>query len=348
MGHVQPHPEAANRWIAVEVDDESTCEPCSKNNGKLYKSRADAYKDYPGGAGYVNCVGAEHGNECRGTVKKRRGGKKSMTPELLASLQQVRARESTMNAKDFTSAVGPEQGLRVTAPTAQAASTKLYLYDYIGGYNGVTAMGVVEALAGVTGDVDLHINSGGGSIFEGTAIYHNLVNYSGGKLRAYVDGVAASAASLIAMAGEEIVVEPAATMMIHDGSGGVWGTAKDMRNTADVLDLLSDQIAAVYAHRAGGTATAWREIMQSGDTWYSATAAVEAGLATRAGTLPSKPADPDEDEDEPEDLAALAAVARVFTARIPTLTRPAPLVPARVMSSDDVEGIRNAMKGLFA
>lgn len=67
-------PEAAMRWVAVETIDDNTCEPCKKNDGKLYRNRADAYKDYPGGRGYVGCVGAKHGHECRGTVKKRRAG----------------------------------------------------------------------------------------------------------------------------------------------------------------------------------------------------------------------------------------------------------------------------------
>ncbi|MER7813807.1 phage portal protein [Streptomyces sp. NPDC096153] len=64
--------ENAMRWVAVEHDDDDTCEPCRENDGKLYRNRAEAYKDYPGGSGYIHCVGAEHGNECRGKVVKRR------------------------------------------------------------------------------------------------------------------------------------------------------------------------------------------------------------------------------------------------------------------------------------
>jgi HK97 family phage portal protein len=63
--------ENAQRWQAVAVIDDNTCEPCRDNDGQLYRNRAAAFKDYPGGSGYVNCVGAEFGNECRCKVVKR-------------------------------------------------------------------------------------------------------------------------------------------------------------------------------------------------------------------------------------------------------------------------------------
>ncbi|MFF4834095.1 phage portal protein [Streptomyces sp. NPDC001315] len=64
--------EAAQRWVAVCVDDENSCQPCKDNNGQLYRNRAQAYEDYPGGSGYIHCVGAEYGNDCRCKVVKRR------------------------------------------------------------------------------------------------------------------------------------------------------------------------------------------------------------------------------------------------------------------------------------
>lgn len=66
--------EAAMRWKVVGHRDSNCCEPCRKNLGKLYRSRSAAYADYPGGAGYIKCVGAEYGNKCRCKVVKRRGG----------------------------------------------------------------------------------------------------------------------------------------------------------------------------------------------------------------------------------------------------------------------------------
>ncbi|MFD3640967.1 phage portal protein [Streptomyces griseus] len=70
-----PGVDAAMRWVVVAEDDDNTCAPCRENNGHLYRNREQAYKDYPGGAGYVHCVGAEYGNDCRCKVVKRRAPK---------------------------------------------------------------------------------------------------------------------------------------------------------------------------------------------------------------------------------------------------------------------------------
>ncbi len=72
LGGDVPEVEAAMRWEVVAHMDDNTCQPCMDNDGHLYRSRAAAYKDYPGGSGYVKCVGAEYGNECRCKVVKRR------------------------------------------------------------------------------------------------------------------------------------------------------------------------------------------------------------------------------------------------------------------------------------
>ena len=69
-----PEIEAAQRWVAKAVIDDDTCQPCRDNDGKTYRNRADAYEDYPGGSGYVHCVGEKYGNECRCRVVKRRKG----------------------------------------------------------------------------------------------------------------------------------------------------------------------------------------------------------------------------------------------------------------------------------
>lgn len=66
-----PEVEAAQRWVAVAQDDDNTCEPCRENNGQTYKNRAQAYRDYPGGSGYIHCEGAKYGNDCRCKVVKR-------------------------------------------------------------------------------------------------------------------------------------------------------------------------------------------------------------------------------------------------------------------------------------
>jgi hypothetical protein len=63
--------EAAQRWVAVCKDDDNSCQPCRDNDGQTYKNREQAYRDYPDGQGYIHCVGAEHGNDCRCRVVKR-------------------------------------------------------------------------------------------------------------------------------------------------------------------------------------------------------------------------------------------------------------------------------------
>lgn len=69
-----PDVEAAQRWVVVAQDDDNTCEPCRDNAGRTYRNRQQAYRDYPGGSGYIHCEGARYGNDCRCKVVKRRGG----------------------------------------------------------------------------------------------------------------------------------------------------------------------------------------------------------------------------------------------------------------------------------
>lgn len=73
-GGLRDDPQNAMRWVAVAVDDADTCQPCRDNDGHLYRNREDAYADYPGGEGYVDCIGAKYGNACRCKVVKRRKG----------------------------------------------------------------------------------------------------------------------------------------------------------------------------------------------------------------------------------------------------------------------------------
>jgi hypothetical protein len=60
------------RWEAIAEIDDNTCKPCADNDGTVYRNRADAWKDYPGGSGYVKCIGTQNGNDCRCKVIKRR------------------------------------------------------------------------------------------------------------------------------------------------------------------------------------------------------------------------------------------------------------------------------------
>ena len=105
---------------------------------------------------------------------------------------------------------------------------------------------VLEALNGLTGDLDIYINSGGGSVFSGMSIYNILSRYKGHKT-VYVDGLAGSIASVIAMAGDKIVMPKNSFLMIHKPLCMVGGNANDFRKMADTLDTIEQGIINVYA-----------------------------------------------------------------------------------------------------
>jgi ATP-dependent protease ClpP protease subunit len=184
---------------------------------------------------------------------------------------------------------GRNDWYRIVRNQAGGGSTAIYIYDEIG-YFGVTAQDFVRDLQAVdTPRIDLHISSPGGDVFDGLAIYESLRTHSA-EVTTHVDSLAASIASVIAMAGDARMIAPAGTMMIHDGHGVTIGNAADMREMADLLDKTSNTIAGVYAARAGGDLVAWRDAMRA-ESWYSAAEAVQAGLATEvAGDAADAPA----------------------------------------------------------
>lgn len=162
----------------------------------------------------------------------------------------------------------------------------VYLYDEIGGY-GVTAPDFINELNAIDADViSVHINSVGGEVYEGFAIYQALKDHRA-TVEITVDALAASIASVIAMAGDKVTMARNAEMMIHDGMVMTMGNAAELRKTVDMLDRVSNNIASVYAERTGvGTSETWRDSMLA-ETWYSADEAVAAGLADEvAATSP--------------------------------------------------------------
>jgi ATP-dependent protease ClpP protease subunit len=172
---------------------------------------------------------------------------------------------------------------------------EVFIYGYIGddwAEEDVTAASFTKTLRAITAPViDLRVNSPGGAVFDGIAIYTALLDHPA-TVDVTVDGVAASAASFVSMAGDTVAMQKPAKMMIHDASGIVLGNAADMQEMADLLNELSDTIAGIYADRAGGTVAKWRDAMKT-ETWYSAAAAVEAGLADQVvnDTTESAPED---------------------------------------------------------
>ena len=135
----------------------------------------------------------------------------------------------------------------------------------------------LKALGDVS-EITVRINSFGGDVFDGVAIYSRLID-SGAKITVFIDGIAASAASVIAMAGKEIHIAEAGFVMIHDAWAFAIGNAADLKKTAARLEAVSEQIAGIYQRRTGQDMAAIREFMAA-ETEFNAEQAVEFGFAT--------------------------------------------------------------------
>ncbi|MDQ0314843.1 head maturation protease, ClpP-related [Amorphus orientalis] len=162
---------------------------------------------------------------------------------------------------------------------------ELILYGYVGDDfwgEGFTASAVLAALAehGRDNDLVVRLNSGGGIIDEGVAIYNALATHKG-NVRIEIDAVAASAATIIAMAGDEIVMKAGSIMMIHDPANITFGTIADHEKTIEQLSAYAAQMVSIYAERSGNSPESVRATMEA-ETWLTADQAVEAGYADKA------------------------------------------------------------------
>jgi ATP-dependent Clp protease protease subunit len=163
---------------------------------------------------------------------------------------------------------------------ARGTGAEVAIYDEIGAY-GVSAKGFLAELGALPEGtpVDLRLNSPGGSVFDAVAI-HNALKRHEGTVTVWIDGIAASAASYIAMAGDEIVMPENAFLMIHDPSGLVMGTAEDMRAMAEALDKVKGSLVSGYAAKSGRTPEEVSALMAA-ETWFDAADAVAQGFADR-------------------------------------------------------------------
>ncbi|MDP2358358.1 MAG: Clp protease ClpP [Beijerinckiaceae bacterium] len=167
-----------------------------------------------------------------------------------------------------------------TAKAAADSSADVAIYDEIGMW-GVSARDFRDALKelGQVEQINLSINSPGGSVFDGIAI-HNMLARHKAKVTVHIDGVAASIASVIAMAGDEIVMPQNAMMMIHNPAGVVVGQSKDMRDMAEALDKIRDAIVSSYSQRTKMQRDEINALLDA-ETWLTADEAVEMGFADR-------------------------------------------------------------------
>lgn len=236
--------------------------------------------------------------------------RRSVVQARARALGKPQARRSIVQAATTPAAAEGEES------PSTSTTAELWLYGTVGGWwFGFDAESVAYALRSVPDDVTdviVRVHSPGGVAVDGIAI-GNLFRNHPAKFTAVVDGLAASAASVLILGCDEIVVSPGAQIMIHDASMLTYGNAAQLASDASFIGKISANYAEVYATR-GKTAEEWRTAMTADNgrgTYYTGTEAVEAGLADRVGTIqsstpPPAPPEPDEDFDE-EDLEAAAA-----------------------------------------
>lgn len=203
---------------------------------------------------------------------------------------------------------------------------EILIYEFIG-YDwwtdtGVTAKQFAEDLKAL-GDVSkiiLRINSPGGEVFDGNTIY-NLLKSHKAYVETHIDGIAASIASVIALAGDKIIMPENAMMMVHNPWGVAIGEATDMRKMADALDKIRESILATYRVRTGLDDAKLIELMDA-ETWLTAADAVELGFA----------------DEETESVRAAASFKLDYFRNVPQALRE----PEAPVVSDDERRIRAA------
>lgn len=183
------------------------------------------------------------------------------------------------NAKDW---------FRIENSTEDADATDIFVYDSIGGWFGMYADEFIEALGQVTtSNINIRLNSPGGSVFEGIAIANAIRNHPA-NVTVYVDALAASIASVIALAGDRVVMMPHSQFMIHNASGAAYGDASEMTKMADLLDKQSLNIAQAYAQHTGRPLAEFQDYMAA-ETWFTAEEAVAIGLADEVMPMRKQP-----------------------------------------------------------
>jgi ATP-dependent Clp protease, protease subunit len=175
------------------------------------------------------------------------------------------------------------QPAKLTIRNAHGNVPELLIYDDIGpDYYGLIGPNTVaQALKelGDVGEIRVRINSPGGSVFDGVAIYNQLKSHKA-KMTVVIDGLAASIASIIAMAGDTVEIAENAMMMIHDPMAFAWGNAAELRKMTELLDSIKTTLVGTYAARTGEKSSAEQiEKWMTDETWFNGTEAVDSGLA---------------------------------------------------------------------
>lgn len=216
------------------------------------------------------------------------------------------------------------------APAGEGTVATIRMYgpiDSYGGYWGISTKDVgqvLDALPDSVTQIILRVNSPGGEVFEGISIL-NMLRAHKASVTAVVDGLAASAASVIAAGCNETVMSPGTQMMIHSPWTFTWGNASEIRKDADRLDGIEASLIEIYQAKAGDAD--WKALLAE-ETWYTAAETVVAGLADRVAVIPDAGETETVGEEEPvivvvpldddDDDAAFVTQIAAF-ARIPKL-----------------------------
>ena len=154
--------------------------------------------------------------------------------------------------------------------------TDVYIFDEIGTY-GVTAQAFINDIKDLKDTpINLRINSLGGDVFDGMAMY-NVIKRREARTTVYIEGIAASIATIIALGADEVVMAENSLFMIHNAWGGTMGEAKDMRKTAETLDKISSELTDIYRKKTGLSNDVLAEMMDA-ETWLNADEAYELGF----------------------------------------------------------------------
>ena len=244
---------------------------------------------------------------------------------------------------------------------------ELHLYGMVGGdwtwdeegikVTGFTDEQVIDALEEMSGDIVVRVNSGGGVAFQGIAIYNALKAYNG-QVTLYVDALAGSAASVIAMAGDQVIMRPGSLMMIHNPAGITIGTSSEHRKTAETLDEIAAGAAEIYVAKSGLALADVLRLMDD-ETWMRGSVAQQLGFADAIEASEESMSMPSFNyrlyKHAPQELAVNRAVAAPGKIEEPALAAqtleiimnaPAPAAPA--VPSLEVLQIKDTTQEIFA
>jgi ATP-dependent protease ClpP protease subunit len=195
---------------------------------------------------------------------------------------------------------------KIVQPIAQAngmedAPAEVMIFDDIGAW-GIGAKDFTEAFNAIKAQkINVRINSGGGDFFDGCAMYSTIRDHAA-EVTCHVEGLAASAASVVAIAGDKVCIASNAFMMIHNVMTMAFGNGADLRKQADLLDKLSGSTAALYASKTGKTPAEMQQLMDD-ESWFDAREAKSIGLVDEIK-------DPDDEEDDDDSDLEMSAVFR--------------------------------------